>query len=138
VLTNLADTDKNYKYSVQPYLDSAQVENTSIIGLNQNISSTWFKKRGPLMQFYDKRILIFDKRLQNQQLSARLKTDYLYVNGNPRMTIDDVNKTFGYQMLVIDGSNSRQTIERLKTGARAMNINYKILKRNNSLISVSN
>jgi len=138
VLTNLADTDKNYRYSVQPYLDSAQVGHIRVIDLNQNINLTWFKKQGPLMQFYNKRILIFDKHLQNQQLSARLQTNYLYVNGNPHMTIDDVNKTFDYQLLVIDGSNSKQSIERLAAGAKALNVNYKVLKRNNSLITVSN
>lgn len=138
VLTNLADTDKNYKYSVQPYLDSAQVGHTTIIGLSQNISSTWFKKQGALMQFYNKRIIIFDKQLQNQQLPGKLIASYLYITGNPHTNLQAVNSNFDYQTLIIDGSNSNQTVERFTEGAKALNVNYKILKRNNSLIIVSN
>ncbi|WDF76493.1 ComEC/Rec2 family competence protein [Mucilaginibacter sp. KACC 22773] len=138
VLTNLADTDKNYKYSVQPYLDSAQVQHISIIGLGQNISSTWFKKRGALMQFYNKRLIIFDKHLQNQQLPGKLMTNYLYITGNPHTNLQEVNSNYGYQTLIIDGSNSSQTIERFAATAKTLSIHYKILKRNNSLITVSN
>lgn len=138
VLTNLADTDKNYKYSVQAYLDSAQVEHATIIGLSQNISSTWFKKQGALMQFYNKRIIIFDKQLQNQQLPGKLIASYLYITGNPHTNLQAVNSNFDYQTLIIDGSNSNQTVERFTEGAKALNVNYKILKRNNSLIIVSN
>ncbi|QEC78396.1 ComEC/Rec2 family competence protein [Mucilaginibacter ginsenosidivorax] len=138
VLTNLADTNKNYKYSVQPYLDSSQVAHTTIIGLNQNISLTWFKKQGALMQFYNKRIIIFDKQLQNQRQPGKLIASYLYITGNPHVSLQAVNSNFDYQTLIIDGSNSNQTVERFSAGAKALNVNFKILKRNNSLIIVSN
>ncbi|GAA3976171.1 ComEC/Rec2 family competence protein [Mucilaginibacter dorajii] len=138
VLTNLADTDRNYSYSVQPYLDSTQVSQVKHIDPNQNIALPFLKKQGALIQFFDKRIVIFDKQLQNQPLPNIIKTDYLYITGNPHTSLQVINKSYDYQTLVIDGSNSRQTIARFEAEAQGMRINYKILKRNISLTRVSN
>jgi competence protein ComEC len=138
VLTNLADTDRNYGYSVQPYLDSTQVAYTKHIAPNENIALPFLKKQGALIQFFDKRIVIFDKQLQNQPLPNQIKTDYLYITGNPHTSLQVINKSYDYQMLVIDGNNSKQTIARFEAEARSMHINYKILKRNISLTAVSN
>ncbi|WP_184542383.1 ComEC/Rec2 family competence protein [Mucilaginibacter sp. FT3.2] len=138
VFTNLTDTDRNYSYSIQPYLDSAQVSDIHIIGPNQNTSLPYVKKRGPLIQFYDKRIVIFDKQLQNQSFAQKLKTNYIYITDNPHTSLQQIGNDFDYQTLIIDGSNSSQTISKLEDEAKALHINYKILKRNNSLITVSN
>jgi competence protein ComEC len=113
VLSNLADTDKNYTYSVQPYLDSSKVSNTILLGLDQNISVPYFKKVGNLIQFYDKKILILDNGTANLQLPQKLKTDYLYVMQNPYTSLEQINKNYDYQTLVIDGSNSTKSIAQL-------------------------
>ena len=138
VLTNLADTDRNYSYSVQPYLDSTQVNDATIISPNQNISLPYLKKQGPVVQFYDKRIIIFDKRLQNRLLPQKLKTNYLYITGNPHLSLFEINRSYEYQVLIIDGSNSNQTILKFEGDAKRLHVNYKILKRNISLITLSN
>jgi competence protein ComEC len=138
ILTNLADTNRNFNYSVQPYLDSTQVNNIQIIKADENISLPYLKKQGALIQFYDKRIIIFDKQLQNQPLQQKLKTDFLYITGNPHSSLVTINKYFDYQMLIIDGSNSNQTIVKFESEAKRLHLKYQILKRNISLITVSN
>lgn len=37
ILTDLHDTDKTYRYSIQPYLDSCQVEHVRLLPPNNNI-----------------------------------------------------------------------------------------------------
>jgi competence protein ComEC len=138
VVSNLADTDKSYTYSVQPYLDSNKVSNTILLGLDQNISIPYLKKRGNLIQFYNKRILILDGGMANIQLPQKLKADYLYVTQNPHISLHQINKNYDYQTLVIDGSNSTQSITRLETEARLMHVNYRVIKRNISLVALSN
>ncbi|MEN0056603.1 MAG: ComEC/Rec2 family competence protein [Mucilaginibacter sp.] len=138
VVSNLADTDKSYTYSVQPYLDSSKVNNTILLRLDQNISVPYLKKRGNLIQFYDKRILLIDNRIAHMQLPQKLKTDYLYITQNPYISLVQINKNYEYQTLVIDGSNSSKTISQLETEARTMHINYRIIKRNISLVALSN
>ena len=138
ILSNLADTAKVYRYSVQPYLDSSKINNSKVCGLEDNISLRYLKKQGNLIQFYNKRLLIFDTGMSNLQLSTKLKTDYLYITGNPNTTLQQISRSYDYQTLVIDGSNTQKLINQLETEAKEMRVNYSILKRNISLIAVSN
>ncbi|HEY9197172.1 MAG TPA: hypothetical protein VIM77_12935, partial [Mucilaginibacter sp.] len=138
VLSNLADTDRNYRYSVQPYLDSSQVSNVSVININQDVDFPYIKKQGALVQFLNKRIVIFDKHLQNQLLTQKLKTDYIYITGNPHTSPQRMMENFNLQTVVVDGSNSDQTIARIAGGLNGRDINFVSLKRNISFITISN
>ncbi|MEZ2338845.1 ComEC/Rec2 family competence protein [Mucilaginibacter sp. RCC_168] len=138
VLTNLADTDKNYKYSIQPYLDSCKISYAELYPFDQSISKKYLKKQGGFIQFNNKKIMVFNRQTPSLQLPEKLKTDYLYITGNPYIDLNIINKNYDYQTLVIDGSNSGKLIDQLEQQARAMHINYSVLKRNISLIAVSN
>jgi len=138
VLTNLTDTDKNYKYTIQPYLDSCKISKADVYNLDQGISKNYLKKQGGLIQFNHQKIMLFDKQTLHLQLPQKLKTDYLYITGNPYADLTQINKNYDYQTLVIDGSNSGKLIDQLEQQAREKHINYSILKRNISLIAVSN
>ncbi|MGN8069235.1 ComEC/Rec2 family competence protein [Mucilaginibacter sp. SG564] len=138
VLTNLTDTDKNYKYTIQPYLDSCKISKADVYNLDQGISKNYLKKQGGLIQFNHQKIMLFDKQTLHWQLPQKLKTDYLYITGNPYADLTQINKNYDYQTLVIDGSNSGKLIDQLEQQAREKHINYSILKRNISLIAVSN
>ncbi|SDF03667.1 competence protein ComEC [Mucilaginibacter pineti] len=138
VLTNLADTDKNYSYSIQPYLDSSQVSNVTIINPQQNVSLNYLHKRGNFIGFYNKRILLFDKSLEQSQLPQKLNVDFAYITGSPHTDIAFIQQNYNFNMLVMDESNSNALIAKLKAEADTLHINYKILKRNISLVTVSN
>ena len=137
VLTDIKPTDKIYQYSIQPYLDSCQVNNAAVYNLNANINTAYLEKKYGLIQFLNKRIFIFDRLLQNNIPSQKLKTDYIYLMDNPG-GLNVINSNFNYQMLVIDGSNTDNRINRIEEDAKSKRIAYKILKRNNSFISISN
>jgi len=138
VLSDLKNTDKSYLYAVQPYLDSCGINNAKVFGLNQDINSAWLKKRFSFVKFETASLFIFDGALQNTALSPRLAADYIYITGNRCKELNKINSNFDYRTLVLDGSNSDQTIDDLEKQIRAENIDYKILKRNNSFISISN
>jgi len=138
ILTDLLPTDKNYQYAVQPYLDSCKISDTLVRSFKQNISSAFMIKTGNLIQFQNKKILIIDKSMQGKQLPEKLKTDYLYLTGNPRMAVNQLNSNYTYARLVIDGSNTNRRISNLKHAADSLHLNYVVLKRNNSLVVPSN
>lgn len=95
------------------------------------------KKYG-LIEFLNNRIFIFDGHAENNMLPSKLKTDYIYFTNYPDTHLNEINAAFDYKMLVVDGSNSDKLIAEIEKGCKNNCINYKILKRNNSLISVSN
>jgi competence protein ComEC len=137
VLTDIKNTDKIYQYSVQPYLDSCGVSNVSVFNLSQDIKTPWLVKKKELIQCFNNRIYFFEGATPETPLQPKLKTDYIYITGNPAAAVNDLNANFDYRMLVIDGSNSDNLIDQIKAASAARGINYKILKRNNSFISVS-
>lgn len=137
LLTDLRDTDKAYKYSVQPYLDSCQVNNLSLFSFDKNIATPWMAKTGGLIQFMSKRAFILNTLPADDQPAGKLKTNFIYITTNPKAELKVINRNFDPGMLIADGTNSDAYIKRLTTTADSSKINYKILKRNISLMSVS-
>jgi competence protein ComEC len=138
VLTDLKDTDKTYRYSIQPYLDSSQVNNTRLLPLNQNIKTAWLVKKDGLVQFLNTKMFLINRQPADESLNPKLKIDYIYLTGNPRTGLTAINDNFDYKLLIVDGSNSDNYIGKLKEEAENKKVKYKILKRNISLIAVSN
>jgi competence protein ComEC len=68
ILTDLHDTNKTYRYSIQPYLDSCQIEHIRLLQPNNNIRLSYILKENNYLQFYDKRLLLFNKQLATIQL----------------------------------------------------------------------
>ncbi len=138
VLSDLSDSDKTYRYSVQPYLDSCQVSGVHTITLTADLELPFLLKKTHLVQFGNKKLLIFDKQLQGAELTKKLKLDYLYISDNPSVDIDFLNKYYDYGLLIIGDNNSNSLVASLQSQANSLHINYKILPRNKSVILLSN
>jgi len=136
VLSDLKVNDKTFRYSVQPYLDSCQVKNVRLIDINQDVSTAWLIKKNNFIQFIDKKIIVFNGENYNK-FPQMFKTDYLYITGNPRGALSQIGG-INYSMLIIDGSNSDNLVRQAQSDANIKINNFKILKRNNSFITVSN
>lgn len=136
VLSDLKANDKTFQYSVQPYLDSCQVNNVTLVDIPQDVSTAWLIKKRNFIQFLDKKIILFNDENYNE-LPQMFKTDYLYITGNPGAGLSQIGN-INYSMLIIDGSNSDNLISRAEKEADIKGIKFKILKRNNSFITVSN
>ena len=140
ILTDLQDTDKAYRYSIQPYLDSSQVKHVQLLSPDKNIRLPYFLKENNYLQFQDKRLLLFNQHLSEILLPQKFKTDYLYVSGSKTADLDlnFINKNYDYSSLIIDNSNSNYLINKLKKQAETQHIDYHTLLRNKSIIVLSN
>jgi len=138
VISDLSDTDKNYRYSIQPYLDSIGINSVNVYNLKQDIRSGFVLKHGNLIQFMNKRLVLFNKDLSDAPLNEKLKTDYIYLTNNPYAAVSSINKNYVCQLLVIDATNSDHFVSSMTKQADTLQIKYSLLKRNKSLIAVSN
>jgi competence protein ComEC len=54
VLSDLADSDKTYRYSIQPYLDSCGINTIYKVNQKSNLNLPFLIKKGNLVQFRNK------------------------------------------------------------------------------------
>ena len=134
ILTDLSDTDKAYRYSLQPYLDSCQVNKVYHVAPEANIRLPYLVKKSNLVQFEDKSVLLFDQQLQSAPLLQKIKSDYLYVMNNPDVRLNFINQYYSYNQLIIDNTNQNSLINNLKEQSVAQHVNYYILSRNKSVV----
>jgi competence protein ComEC len=138
VISNLKDTDRNYKYSVQPYLDSCKVSHVKIYNADQDISLIYLHKNKNLIRFNDQTVAFIDKSLPDTAALTKTKANYLYLTQNPKITLDNIDKNYEYHTIIIDASNTPKTVQRIANEAAAKRTNYVVLKRNNCYIVPSN
>jgi competence protein ComEC len=129
VISDLADTDKNFQYSIQPCLDSNRIADYIICKPGAAVQLPWLMKQGGLMQFSDKKLLLLNHQQAFQSIPQQLKIDYLYISGNPFVN----TKAITNQTVILDGSNSDRYIDKLKN----IPVNCIVLKRNKSVTIVS-
>ncbi|RYU92027.1 ComEC family competence protein [Mucilaginibacter terrigena] len=128
VLSDLPETDKNFKYSVQPCLDSSRIRDYKVYPLNKNIQLPYLLKQGNLIQFKNKKLLLLNDTPPIQSIPRQLAIDYLFVSNNAFIDTAYVkNKT-----LIIGAGNSDSYIAVFKQNAVGILVTYKVLKRNKS------
>ena len=137
ILCDLSDTDKNYRYSIQPYLDSCKISKITLYNLKQDIKTASVLKKSNLIQFDNQRVVLFDRSIKDYQLTSKLKTDYLYIMGNPYTDFSSINKNYYYQKLIVSASNSDRFLSQIQQIKWPV-ANFVVLKRNKALVAVSN
>ena len=58
------------------------------------------------IRFYNKRILIIDKKFKVFPYNKKLEIDFAIISNNPKIKIKDIKKCFNLGLLIIDASNS--------------------------------
>jgi competence protein ComEC len=135
VLTDLADTDRNFEYAIQPGLDSNRITDYKVYSLNNNIQSAYLIKQDELVQFLNKRLVMLNHGAAIRPVHQRLENNYLYITNNTYADTAIIAKS---NMLIIDGSNTDKHITKLSDAANKLKVNYTILRRNKSLTAISN
>lgn len=135
VVTDLHDSDKVYKYSIQPYLDSCQVSDVKVCNETADFKSAYLVKRAGLIQFKSSKVFIVNSQ---PDFPEKLRADYLYITGSPQTNLDDINEYFSYSFLILGNNNSPQSGKRFEDEADSAKVNFRSLRRNNRAIVVSN
>lgn len=137
VLSDLNQPDKNYQYAIQPYLDSCQINDVTLIHMDQDVQTSWFVKKYNYIQFLNSKIFIADRPLQAEKQKNKLVVDYIYLANSKSYKKNGLFENFDCRSVILDAGISDKEVDRFKVLADSANTNYYTLKRNNSLISVS-
>jgi competence protein ComEC len=78
--------------------------------------------RDNFIQFREKRIAIVNNKNCNYICDTKLRTDYLIIAGNPKISIQDIAKQYTFQKIIIDSSNSLWRTNKWLEECRELNI----------------
>ena len=81
-----------------------------------------FVKRNYL-QFFNEKMAILPPDFQLKSVEKPLAIDILIITKNPKFSIQEILQTFKPKEIILDASNSTYISEKLKTEAKALNIN---------------
>jgi competence protein ComEC len=134
LLTDMGDTDKAYRYSIQPCLDSNRIIHLTKLAFNRDTVTAYWAKRGPLVRFMDKQVVILDVHTFTGIPAPKFRADYLFINGGVAANASMIDKGYNYNLLISSAGNPDNLGLALKNISVNDNKKIYMLKRNKSLV----
>ncbi|KQC00667.1 ComEC/Rec2 family competence protein [Pedobacter sp. Hv1] len=134
LVTNLSKNDKNFNFFIKPALDQMQLTKIHFINWEQDTIINAFVKKEHQLSFYGYRILLLDQRLNYRSIANLPQYETIWLHQNPKKLINTLRQEVLFNSLVIDASNKDDQIQKYKTEANKIKVQYHILKKNNSYL----
>lgn len=83
--------------------------------------SNWYYHQ-TMMQFFDCRLAILNKRLPSRAPPSPLRIDYLLLQDSPDVNISDLKQYYKFHTLIMDGSNNWKSIKRWESACQEQGI----------------
>lgn len=129
IYSDLPDaSDNTIRYAVMPVLEtSVPADNIHFVSQGDTYEDPWVFTKENIVQFGQLRLMVYEA---DTSYRGHLDVDILLLRNNPRVTLDDLQKTFTFRLLILDASNYDATISRFEAEAVAAGIPIYVLKRN--------
>lgn len=88
----------------------------------------------PFVQFYDKKILLFDTLAAQYQATNDIETDYLLLCQNPRINLQGLQECIHFKHVIMDGSNSQWRVDKWAKECETIGIPYSNVKNGNAFV----
>lgn len=82
----------------------------------------FFKKN--FIDFCGKRVFIVDTAINYMPVSKKIQLDYLIISKNPKLTITNLCRTFSFEMIIFDASNSWWKIDQWKKECEELHLHF--------------
>ncbi len=133
VLSDLRPADRNYKYAIQPGLDSTKATHVKTYLFSDDFSLPFIRKKGNLVQFQNKKLILLDSSIR--EADKKIKVDYVFVHQNSQLK---AFANLNYGLLIVNADNSNRYTDSLVKYLAVCNKKYYVLKRNKALNLSSN
>lgn len=134
LVTNLSQNDKNFNFFIKPALEQMQLTKIHLIKWEQDTTINTFIKKENQLSFYGYRILLLDQHLSYKSIANLPQYEIVWLHQNPKKPINTLRQEVLFNSLVIDASNKDAQLQKYKTEANKIKVQYHILKKNNSYL----
>lgn len=91
-------------------------------------------RQHPFYQFGQCRILLVDRRWKFTPAAHPVNLDYIIISGNPKLNMEDLNKTFNCKVVVFDASNSLWKIGKWVKQCEALHLRWYKVAESGALV----
>ena len=130
IISDLGASDKLTEWSILPTLQSKGSENEVFFNTSQSFSGPVYFGEQNFYQFANFRILRWNMDYDNVKFIHKIKVDAVFISGNPRVRLQDIEMSIKFSSLIIDANNSDYNIHDWVSAAREMNIPCYVLNKN--------
>ncbi len=138
ILTDLCDSDRSFKYAVQPYLDSCQVVQFKLIAPDSDISQSFIIKKKNLINFDHKTLMIYNKTLFLANIRNKIPVDYLLLSAGRLNELGKIERDFDYQKLIVCNNWIYAGLAKFHYQNKQAHRKYVLSTGNKSLLLLSN
>ena len=130
IISDLDASDKLTEWSILPTLQSKGSEDEVFFNTSQSFSGPLYFGKQNFYQFADFRILRWNKDFDNIKFLHKIKVDAVFISGNPRVSLQDIEMSIKFSSLIIDANNPDYKVQDWVLAARKMNIPCYVLNKN--------
>jgi competence protein ComEC len=96
--------DNRYQFSIKNHERKARI-NSELLNMQEDYENVRFIKKGSFLSFNKKSVYILSGKNKLYPSSEKIKMDYLYLTGNPKLKPAIVFKIFDCNTIIMDGNN---------------------------------
>ncbi len=139
LLTNLTESDKNYRFHIEPALSQIRIKTVVFIKWEADTTLAHFKKKDHQLHFYQYKILLYDPYFNARRIAGHRVFDMVWFHQNPEIAPSTLYKNIIFHSLIIDASNRDYNIDKYRKDANKIRLQPYILKKNKAyLIDLNN
>ena len=123
-------TESDYIYNIQNNRWATGMDEVIPLKKDKIQAPNLFKK-GNILQFYDVKLALVNQAFpKNNSLKKRFKLDYLIVQNNPKIVVNDLLHYYDFKTVIFDGSNTYLAIKQWKKDCEQLGVNYQNVQQN--------
>jgi len=134
LVTDLNIADKNYDFFVKPALSELGADKVSFVSLKEDTVLGDFILKHNQIVFHHYKILLVDERLNRKNLIGNGIFSSLWVSGNTKFNLSDLNPDIKYKNVIVDGTNKDYRITILRKVVNNNHLEAYVLKKNKAYL----
>jgi len=121
---NTHELSKNLKRSLGKYITVNKINNIQYVSRDSAAYGNSFAFEFPLIQFADKKILLYDNSWYAKTEQPSLFPDYIFVENNPFLKYPQLTQQFGNATFIFSTANKKNTVRIWENLAKTEQIHY--------------
>lgn len=134
LISDLVQTDRSFKFFVQPGLDQLQISQVNLLKWHQDTTMNHLSKKEQQMVFGQFKVLLLDSSFDFKKIEQLPHFDLVWIHKGFKKNLIELRQEVLFDRIIIDSSVKDYQLKRYAAEANKIGLNFHILKKNNSYL----